>query len=183
MSTTDPKNPYQIVLPEVRLSFPALFTPTSFEEGQEKKFQARFIFDNTAHGAVLDKLEALIERAALDYWKKKTSFKSCLRDGNEKPELEGYGDGTSFLSANSKTRPPLVDRRKNAITEEANSPFYAGCYVNAVISLWVQDNKFGKRVNANLGALQFVRDGESFGAGKVDTDKAFGDLGMDDTMF
>ncbi len=172
MSDQDQKDPSIITLPNVRLSFPCLWNPESMEEGQEKKFSATFIFDNKEHGPLLDEINALIDRLALDEFKKKIGFKRCLRDGNEKSELEGYGDGKSFLNASNKARPGVVDRRLNPIVE-SDGIIYAGCYVNARIRLWVQNNTWGKRVNAQLRAVQFVKDGESFGAGPVDATKEF----------
>lgn len=170
------KDPGIITLPEVRLSFPHLFVAHSMKvpdgSEQEPKFSATFLFDNIIHGALLDRIDALIDRLALDEFKKKVGFKRCLRDGNEKSELEGYGDGKSFITASNKARPGVVDRRLNPIAE-ADGIIYAGCYVNATIRLWVQNNNWGKRVNAQLRAVQFVKDGESFGAGPVDATQEF----------
>lgn len=170
--TTKATDPAIVKLPGVRLSFPHLFQAHSMEEGQEKKFSATFLLDDKEHGPLLDQIEKLIDRLALDEFKKKTSFKSCLRDGNEKLELEGYGDGKFFIPASRKTRPAVVDGQLAPITEE-DSRLYAGCYVNATIRLWVQNNKWGKRVNAELRAVQFLKDGESFGAGKVNVEDEF----------
>lgn len=167
--TTDPAI---VKLPAVRLSFPHLFNPHAMEEGQEKKFSATFLLDEKEHGKLLDHIDALIDRLALDEFKKKVSFKRCLRDGNEKMELEGYGDGKFFIPASRKTRPAVVDHELNPITEE-DGKIYAGCYVNATIRLWVQNNNWGKRVNAELRAIQFLKDGESFGAGKVNVEDEF----------
>lgn len=170
--TTKATDPAIVKLPAVRLSFPHLFTPHAMEEGQEKKFSATFLLDEKEHGKLLDQIDALIDRLALDEFKKKVSFKRCLRDGNEKMELEGYGDGKFFILASRKTRPAVVDHDLNPITEE-DGKIYAGCYVNATIRLWVQNNNWGKRVNAELRAIQFLKDGESFGAGKVNVEDEF----------
>lgn len=168
--TTDPNI---IKLKNVRLSFPHLWTAHAMEEGQEPKFSATFIMDNDEHSELIKQIERQIKRAALDFWKKDMKgVKICLRDGNDKPELEGYGDGKMFISASSKQRRSVVDRELSPVTEE-NGIVYAGCYVNASVRLWVQDNKWGKRVNAELRAVQFYRDGESFGAGKVDPEEEF----------
>ena len=166
------KDPNIITLRNVRLSFPHLFQPHAMQEGQEPKFSATFLLDCEKHAALITKIEKTIERLALDFWKKKMSFKKCLRDGNEKTELEGYGDGVMFISAARKTRPAVVNRDVSPITEE-DGVIYAGCYVNATVRLWVQDNKWGKRVNAELRAVQFVKDGESFGAGPVNPEDEF----------
>lgn len=172
--TTKATDPAIVKLPGVRLSFPHLFQAHSMEEGQEKKFSATFLLDDKEHGPLLDQIEKLIDRLALDEFKKKTSFKSCLRDGNEKLELEGYGDGKFFIPASRKTRPAVVRLKLNEHGEkeyidisEEEGLIYAGCYVNAVIRLWVQNNKWGKRVNAELRVVQFLKDGESFGSGRV----------------
>ncbi|MWN55950.1 ssDNA-binding protein, partial [Escherichia coli] len=52
----------------------------------------------------------------------------------------------------------------------------AGCYVNAVIDIWAQDNNFGKRINASLGGVQFLRDGDAFAGGGVASADDFDDI-------
>lgn len=170
-----PTDPTIIRLDNVRLSFPHLFQPHAMEEGQEKKYGASFILDNDKHAKLLEHIEATIERLALDAFKKKIHFKTCLRDGDEKPNMDGYGDGVSFITASRKTRPAVVDTDPSVPITEEDGRIYAGCYVNATIRLWVQDNKWGKRVNAELRAVQFRADGESFGAGPVNAEEEFGD--------
>lgn len=172
MSTENQTDIAIIKLPNVRLSFPHLFQPHTMEAGKEPKFSATFLMDNEKHGALLDKIEKVIARLALDKWKKPTKFRTCLRDGNDKAEMEGYGDGISFISASRKTRPSVVDRQLNPLAE-ADNTIYAGCYVNASIRLWVQDNQYGKAVNAELRAVQFLKDGESFGAGPIVAENEF----------
>lgn len=160
--TQKTSDPAIVKLPGVRLSFPHLFKPHAME-GSEPKFSATFILDNVKHATLLDQIEALIDRLALDEFKKKVSLKHrCLHDGNEKLDIEGYGDGVSFITSRKKTRPPVVDLDLSPLTEE-DGKIYAGCYVNASIHLWVQNNKWGKGVNAELRAVQFFRDGESLG--------------------
>lgn len=171
-TTTKTTDPAIVKLPNVRLSFPHLFKPHAMEEGQEPKYSAALLLDNTRHEKLLDQIDKLIDRLALDEFKKKVNFKRCLRDGNEKMDLEGYGDGVSFISANRKTRPVVVDRDLTPIAGD-DGKIYAGCYVNATIRLWVQNNQWGKRVNAELRAIQFVKDGESFGAGQVNAEEEF----------
>lgn len=173
---TNEKDPSIITLPEVRLSFPSIWTPTSMEEGQEQQFEATFLLNNTTHAALLDHIDALIDRMALDKWKKKVTFVRCLRDGNERSSTDGYGDGVSFLCARNKVRPGVVDRRLTPIAE-SDGIIYAGCYVNAVIRLFPWEYKTVKKgISAQLSAIQFVKDGPSFGAGPVDPTKVFTSL-------
>jgi len=48
--------------------------------------------------------------------------------------------------------------------------------------LWAQNNQYGKRINAQLDGVQFVRDGDPFGDGAVGVD-AFDVFGVDDEDF
>ena len=75
----------------------------------------------------------------------------------------------------------MIDVNKSPLTEQHGKP-YSGCYVNAFVEFWTQDNNYGKRVNATLLGVQFYRDGESFsGGGVADTDD-FDDLTAEDLV-
>jgi hypothetical protein len=39
--------------------------------------------------------------------------------------------------------------------------------------VWAQDNQYGKRINAALRAVQFVKDGAPFGEGNIDVSQEF----------
>ena len=80
-----------------------------------------------------------------------------------------------FISCSSRQRPVIIDRDRTQLVEEDEKP-YAGAYVNGAVSLWVQNNQFGKRVNCNLQAIQFVKDGDSFGGGGVKVESVFDDI-------
>jgi hypothetical protein len=115
-------------------------------------------------------------------WPKLKPEKICLRDGDLE-DYDGY-EGMLYVSSNSpSTRPPqVVTNRRDSKTGswleagpgQKGSP-YSGCYVNAVVRLWAQDNKHGKRINASLEVVQFLRDGEAFGAAPVNADDKFTD--------
>ncbi|MDC5277565.1 DUF2815 family protein, partial [Acinetobacter baumannii] len=63
---------------------------------------------------------------------------------------------------------------------QADGRPYAGCYVNAAIELWCQDNNYGKRINASLRGVQFLKDGEAFAGGGVASEDDFEDLSAAD---
>jgi hypothetical protein len=81
------------------------------------------------------------------------------------------------ISARENKRPDVL----NIEREELDSPneiaeeIYGGCWVSAVIRPWSQENKFGKRVNANLISVLKRKDDEPFGEGRVDTSDAWDD--------
>lgn len=89
--------------------------------------------------------------------------KAALHDGDTKADYDGYA-GNMFVNSRSKGRPTIIDRDKTPLTIDDNKP-YSGCYVNAQVELWAQDNNYGKRINATLKGIQFVKDGDAFGAG------------------
>ena len=166
----------KITLKNVRLSFPSLFKRASFD-GQEGKFEATFLLNKETHADTIAEIQAAIkERIAEDLKGAKLGAdKICLKDGDE-IEYDGYAGHFSIKGSNNK-RPLVIDRDKTPLTEDDNK-IYAGCYVNAIIELWAQNNNYGKRINANLLGVQFFADGEPFGDGvkaSADDFDAFGD--------
>lgn len=169
----------QIKLKNVRLSFPSLFEAKSFTGSDGKptppKYQAVFILDKKQHASVIEQIEKQTDKVAKDFFEGKLpKLKSRpIRDGEEKEDKDGYGSDIVFISASSKNRPQVVDRNPSIPLVAADNRPYAGCYVNAVISLWAYNHKLGgKGVSTNLLAVQFYKDGEPFGE-KVDAEEAF----------
>jgi hypothetical protein len=166
-----------ITLNNVRLSFPVIWKAKGFNEGDTPKFGANFLLDKEANADQILEIKKHIKQAASDHFNGSIpkGLKFCLNDGEEKA-YEGY-EGCMYVSTSGQNRPSVIDRDRLPLVETDGRP-YAGCYVNAAISLWVQDNKWGKKVNANLVGLQFVKDGETFGSGSAPAaEDLFADLG------
>lgn len=193
----------KITLHNVRLSFARLFTPKAFREGQKERFEGSFLLDPSS--PVHQKDIKNIQAAALGVIKAKFNGKIpkgldlCFgyADGdpitvgpnkytNKPKEYDGY-EGMVFLSSANTTAPKVVLGQRDPQTgkfeqvSEESGIVYSGCYVNATITLWAQDNEYGKRVNANLRAVQFVRDGEAFGVAPVNADEEFDEVEVDDS--
>lgn len=156
-----------IRIDHVRLSYPHLFTAWGDggldDQGKpkKKKFSMKGLIDVKTRRPQIVQLRNHIIKFAADSDKgiKLPADRLCLKDGSGsgKPEQEGHW----ILSASEDTRPQVVDRKGNPVAEE-DGIVYGGCYVNVLIRLWYQSNKFGKRVNANLLTVQFNEDGEAF---------------------
>ena len=103
----------------------------------------------------------------------------AVRDGDEE-NYDGYADNW-YVSANNTKKPQVVGKDKREI-KESDGVVYSGCYVNTVLTLWYQPagdkngNPVSHAVYASLEAVQFVRDGEAFGAAGVDIDEDFDDI-------
>lgn len=180
-----------IKLVKCNLSFPELFEPKSFAPGMPPKFQAAFVFDpSSKEGAAnIKKVTAAIKAVLVEHYGGADGipkgFKPCLKDNaTENKEYEGY-EGKWFLNASNRTRPTVVNRDLSPITEN-DDILHPGCLVNASIQLWVQDNQYGKRVNATLRAVQYVDKGEVWGgAAPVRAEQEFEPLesdGFDDDL-
>lgn len=183
-----------IKLPAVRLSFPSIGKPTAFEEGQEPKYQAVFLLDpkDPRHKAALAEIQKEINRMITEAWGKQPANMKPLEQVFGKGEsqvsnktgqvYDGY-EGMWFVKAKNGRKPIYLDRdREELSAEEAGKLMYGGCYVNATVNLWIQDNKWGKAVRANLRGVQFWRDGDAFGGGSVSRDE-FDDFADDDAGF
>lgn len=162
-----------------RLSFPRLFTPKSFTPGQPPRFEATFLLDpsNADHKVQLSALKQAINKLIEAKWgaNPPKDIKFCVGNGNDK-EYDGYKDRI-FVRSASKHRPVVADRGRNELTvdsqgQEPKIP-YAGSYVIGKITLWAQDNAFGRRINSNLIAVQYVKDGTPFGPGSTDAETEF----------
>lgn len=177
----------KIRLNNVRLAFPALFEAKTFQGEGAPAFSAAFILG--ADHPQLEQIKAAIEKVGSEKWgakwpqiKKTIEAKDALafRSGDLKTEYEGF-EGNFYVSARNKTRPAVFDRDSKTRLEQEDGKPYAGCYVNAAIEFWAQDNSFGKRINASLSGVQFFRDGEAFAGGGVATEADFDDLSAEDT--
>lgn len=106
--------------------------------------------------------------------------KVCMHNGDLKAQFDGFS-GMYAISARSYTMPLIIGRRREILTKETGRP-YSGCYVIGHIEIWAQDDKdYGKRVNAGLKGIQYVRDGDAFAAGAPSDPSAFDDLGVEDS--
>ena len=157
------------VTPVFRISFPTVFEPSSYDGGPPKyglsavwtpsKFSDS---DKKRWKALMGALDAESKSRFKKAWKDlPANYKTGVRDGDEKPDLEGYGKGTKFANITTKMRPGVIDAGKNKIgPEEGNADdLYPGCYCRATVVAYSYDNK-GKGVALGLMNLQKVADGE-----------------------
>lgn len=164
----------EIIIKGARLSFPVLFTAEEYEPGDGKpRYSAALLLPKDS-----PQIEA-IKALGLKLFKEKfnkdgqklfdnvwlETQKCFVTDGNKKT-FDGY-EGMYALACHrpEKSGPVLVvDRDAKTPLEEKDGKPYAGCYVNAKIQVWVQDNKQGKALRATLQTVQFSKDGDAFSA-------------------
>ena len=169
----------------VRLSHPHLDKPWKKEgDAGEPAYSASFLCPKSTHEEFKEVMKTIFADVEKEKKIKVKAAYRCLRDGDNE-DMPGCGKpetaGMFLLVSREKSPPSLRDRdRANVPPDRATKVFYGGCYVNVLIRVWGQDNKYGQRLNANLLAVQFVKDGEPFGTGRItedDVDDVFDEVG------
>lgn len=177
-----------IRIDNVRLSFPHIGTPQDNENDDGKtvkKFGVTGMLPKKTHNAAKDLIKAVIVKLIEDNETKVAKDKWFLLNGDDK-EQEEYA-GHFVVSTSESKRPTARKRDGSAMTpDEADEIFYGGCWANIFIRPWYFNGKakggktYPKRVCAGLVAIQFVRDDEPFGQGRIDDDGVFDEVEGDD---
>jgi len=195
----------KIKLPNVRINFARIFKAEGFQGSSEnQRYNAQFVLDadNPEHVKAVKAIRKEIDRIGSEKWGDKWKggkmkvLGYCLKSADESLQdeqfvtdvtvedqdgnLPAYLENTYQLAASETKRPTVVNRDKSPLTEE-DGVIYDGCYVTALVGFWAQDNKFGKRINANLLGVQFKKDGDPLASGVENVnDDDFDDDDFDD---
>lgn len=185
-------------LQNVRVAFAQSLTEAKpFEDGGEPRFGCTFLIPEKGHPA-RKTVEDTMYAVAAEKWgaKGKGIVDNLLETGNPKEvcyypgkrkDYDGF-EGNMALGAVRQKKdgmPLLLDADKSPLWDTAKDRaypgkegrIYSGCYVNATIDIWAQDNKYGKTLRCTVNGVQFAKDGDSFGGtSKGDADD-FDDLG------
>ena len=157
----------------VRISFPSLFEAKAVNGEGEPRFSAAFVIVPGSENAKV--LANALDAVAKEKWgakaagilgelkqKGRVAFKESplSKDGEV---YDGF-EGMFSLNASNQQRVAVIDRDTTPLTPQDGRP-YGGCFVDASIDLWAQDNSWGKRINAKLRWVQFRGDGDAFSGG------------------
>jgi hypothetical protein len=181
-----------IIIRNVRLSFPDLFFPVEFKKGDGKpRWNASFL---VKPGSEADKsIRAAIEAEAKNEWGAKAADmlksmegqtnKHCYLSGDTK-SYDGYAGmmvlashRAAKLKSGAPNTPPIVldsiagaDGKPARLTAESGRP-YGGCYVDARVSIYCQKGE-NPGVRSSFSVVQYVGKGEAFSA-STPTDEGF----------
>lgn len=181
--------------PLARLSFPSLDKPSKMEGSQgAETFNATLLFTPADFSAadverwkkikmaVAMQMREKFGDAAFDPATKRLlpTYRNPIRNGIEKPNTSGYGQGVEFFRAASQYKPGLANPLKIEIPA---SELYAGCFVRATVSTWAYSNSGNKGVSFNLHNVMKISDGQPFGNSGPSISQDFGDLTADEMAF
>jgi len=179
----------KVQISNTRIAFANIFEPKTVNGEGDPRYSAVFIIDPKSENAKT--LAAAVKSVAEEKWgakaagilaelvkKGRVCYSQTAKTNANGEVYDGFED-THSVNASNKARPTVIDRDKTPLTQADGKP-YSGCYVNASIELWAQDNQWGRRINATLRGLQFVRDGDAFSGGSPASADEFEDLGVAD---
>lgn len=176
----------KLVTPIFRVSFPNVFEASSYQGGPPK-YGVTAVFEPESFSPADKKRWAAMNKLA-DGASKETfgkpidklpaNFKRPVRDGEEKAELDGFGEGKKFISLSTKFKPEILAEDRESIIMDAED-FYPGCYARASVNAYGYDN-VGKGVAYGLMSLMKVKDGERLD-NRTSAADDFADLGEEDT--
>jgi hypothetical protein len=170
----------------VRLSYPHIFRPGETLNGDMKYSASLIIPKNSetakrANKVVLDLMAKPETKQILGKTKPKYEL---LRDGDEK-EDPAY-EGAYFINAKSNEDHPPKIMDKDRVEVADPNEVYAGCYVQAIISIYAYNKNGSSGLGATLLGIRKIKDGEPL-TGSVVTESDFDDSllegdGLDDLM-
>lgn len=141
------------------------------------KYSIVGLMPKNTHGEVETLLREFIEKMKKDNKNVKIAKdKTFLGDGDDKDKAEYEGMWT--VSAREERKPACRDKNGELVTDigEIREMFKSGYWFSILIRPWLQDNKFGKRINAGLVGVMFQKKDETFGDGGIDDSDAWGDV-------
>lgn len=162
-----------IVLKKVLLSYPNLWEDklkerTDAKTGEKipKRFSATGIMPIASHKKEIVVLKNYLRDLCKEHFGMEVDPSNlCLRDGKYQQGDE-YKSSWYLAAGNTLERPPqTVDRNPSKEVTFKDHKLYPGAVVNIMVKLWVQNNDYGKKINANLLIVQYVDEGTEFGEG------------------
>ncbi|AKN33788.1 hypothetical protein Ccar_24360 [Clostridium carboxidivorans P7] len=154
----------KVITGKVRFSYANVWEPKSINGG-DPKYSVSLIIPK-ADKVTINKVKEAIESAKKEGISKlggsiPDNLKMPLRDGDvDRAEEEAYKD-SYFINANSSTKPGIVDKNVQTITDK--SEFYSGCYGRASITFYAYNVDGNKGIACGLENLQKLEDGEALG--------------------
>lgn len=168
-----------ITIKNVKLSYPHLFKPTSFDGNAEQaKYTTDIIIpkDSEAASQLRTEYDKVSSNAVKDKKLKRNQLTPFIRavgttagilvdcdDDLDRYPPEIYG-GCYILRAKSKRKPNVVDRMLSPISEE-DEAIYGGVMANVNINLYAY-NKIGAGIAVGLNGVQKIADGDPIGEGR-----------------
>jgi len=169
----------KVITPEVICSFPYLFEISDYTQ----KYGLSIPIPESDKAAI-KQIKTAIGNAAENKWGAKAraqigkKIESPLRTGNKEKEDDAIYKDTLFFSANSTTKPGVINIDNRQITAEDDA-IYPGCILRASVVFYAYDFTGKKGVACGLQNVMKVKDGDQIG-GKPTAEDDFSDFSSDE---
>jgi hypothetical protein len=146
----------------VRLSFVEVWAPKPDKRGD--KFYSLCAMVPKSDKATIKKINGAVEAAITAKWgsKKPKGLKMPLRDGDDEKDGEEF-EGMMFFNCKSKSKPGLIDARREDVLEE--DKIYSGVWAKVNVNFYAFEGDEAKGVAVGLNAVQRLKDDERLGGG------------------
>ena len=174
------KDQTKVIFGPCRLSYTHLFEKYTPEGGGDGKYMTNVLIpkkEKKTIKALEDAIEAAKKAGIVSKWSGKEPKKLDLplRDGDEKDD-DVYSD-CMFVNAKCNTKPGVVDKNKEAITDE--DEVYSGMWAYVSVTFYAYDVNGNKGIACGLNNVMKFKDDERLG-GRVSADADFEDIEADD---
>lgn len=154
----------RIFIEGVRLSYPNLFTPKTHDDGKQSYTCALLVPKN--HPAMAQIAAAREKVIRAEFNGKHMTKDLPIKDGDvgqidpitRQPNGPGPAPGHWVLNTSAKQKPHTVDQNVQPILDPGK--LYAGCYVNASVSVYAYFQATGNGITFGLDGVQWAADGE-----------------------
>jgi len=153
-----------IMSPQATISYPNLFTATPNQNGK-MTFNCTLIFERDEVDLTL--LKELARETAKEKWRDNLpkNLRSPFRDGEEKMDAEGYGEGRVFCAATGIYKPSVRSADNTRELTDEEGMIYPGCKVRATLTAYTYDNTGNVGVAFGLRGIQWLGHGDPLGGG------------------
>ena len=176
----------QIKIKNARASFLNIRQPYSPKTG-EPKFTGNFICNDETTVSLdggktwqpyADAMNIALTQLCKDKWNGKVPAKMenyvyCKADGSGTRDAYVNDEETRFFVAGVKVKdrphgPLIIDQKRLPLPAESGHPV-SGDYVNVILNLFAYEWEGKKGVSGSLEGIQYLREGEPFGAKAVES--------------
>lgn len=162
----------ELIIKHAILDWNHLIVPKAKNPGDEPKYQATFMFPkNTPETQeFIKRYKKVFDEVSIEKYGKVLTFagdKVLLRDGEIMAQScttdkRDYLSEYFILTSRNKDKPLCVNAKKELVVSEAESPFYRGCIVNAIVDIYAFTEKKTNTpgIYASLKNVMFYKDGQ-----------------------
>jgi len=154
------------------------------EDGSKKRaWQGVAMLPKSTHVAAKDAfVEIMRELEAANEVRVPPEYK-CIKNGDDKDDELMHDHWLISFSESGKNRPSARNQKGEIIADikVVDDKFYGGCWGSVLLRPWYfngtaknSTKKYPKRICCGYNGVQFLRDDEPFGNGRIDDTEAWG---------